>query len=165
MAERFMKTVLTPSVLAAQEHYYGRRASIGSVAERDPLTEEERTFIEARDSFYMATITESGWPYIQRPKLTLQVPLGDRFRLSASVNQSAACGLTGCVGGLTRIGADVVLPAGSAPIVGAAFIERAMRFLGKSTSVTVTMTFCCTLTTSAGSLRLFQNLVLLGIIL
>jgi predicted pyridoxine 5'-phosphate oxidase superfamily flavin-nucleotide-binding protein len=65
MAERFMETVLTPSVLAAQEHYYGRRASISSAPERDPLTDEERTFIEARDSFYMATITESGWPYIQ----------------------------------------------------------------------------------------------------
>jgi uncharacterized protein len=65
MAERFMQKVLTPSVLAAQEHYYGRRASIGSAPERDPLTEEERPFIEARDSFYMATITESGWPYIQ----------------------------------------------------------------------------------------------------
>jgi predicted pyridoxine 5'-phosphate oxidase superfamily flavin-nucleotide-binding protein len=65
MAERFMQNVLTPSVLAAQEHYYGRSASIGSAPERDPLTEEERTFIEGRDSFYMATITESGWPYIQ----------------------------------------------------------------------------------------------------
>jgi predicted pyridoxine 5'-phosphate oxidase superfamily flavin-nucleotide-binding protein len=65
MAERFMQNVLTPSVLAAQEHYYGRRASIGSAPDRDPLTDEERTFIEARDSFYMATITESGWPYIQ----------------------------------------------------------------------------------------------------
>jgi uncharacterized protein len=65
MAERFMQTVLTPSVLAAQERYYGRGASIGSAPERDPLTDEERTFIEARDSFYMATITESGWPYIQ----------------------------------------------------------------------------------------------------
>ena len=65
MAERFMQNVLTPSVLAAQEHYYGRRASVGSAPERDPLTDEERAFIEARDSFYMATITESGWPYIQ----------------------------------------------------------------------------------------------------
>ena len=65
MAERFMQSVLTPSVLAAQERYYGRRAIIGSARERDPLTDEERTFIETRDSFYMATITESGWPYIQ----------------------------------------------------------------------------------------------------
>ncbi len=58
-----MQTVLTPSVLAAQQHYYGRRAVAGEAAERDPLTEEERHFIEARDSFYLATITESGWPY------------------------------------------------------------------------------------------------------
>jgi predicted pyridoxine 5'-phosphate oxidase superfamily flavin-nucleotide-binding protein len=65
MAERFMQNALTPSVLAAQEHYHGRRASVGSAPERDPLTDEERAFIEARDSFYMATITESGWPYIQ----------------------------------------------------------------------------------------------------
>ena len=81
------------------------------------------------------------------------------------MNQSAAYGLTGCEGGLTRPGEDAVLAVAAAPIVGASFIESAMRFLGKSTSVTVTMTFCCTLTTSAGSLRLFQNLVLLGIIL
>jgi len=65
MADRFMQTVLTPSVLAAQEHYYGRRAVIGSAPERDPLTDDERLFIETRDSFYMATISESGWPYIQ----------------------------------------------------------------------------------------------------
>ena len=60
-----MQTVLTPSVLAAQERYFGRHASIGAAPEQDPLTNEERTFIEARDSFYMATITENGWPYLQ----------------------------------------------------------------------------------------------------
>ncbi len=60
-----MQVVLTPSVLTAQEHYYGSRASTGSEPERDPLTEEERTFIEAHDSFYRAIITESGWPYLQ----------------------------------------------------------------------------------------------------
>lgn len=65
MADRFMKTVLTPSVLAAQDRYYGRHAALDFAPERDPLTEEERTFIEARDSFYMATITENGWPYVQ----------------------------------------------------------------------------------------------------
>ena len=60
-----MQTVLTPSVLAAQERYYGRRASIGSAPERDPLTDDETQFIQSRDSFYMATITENGWPYVQ----------------------------------------------------------------------------------------------------
>ena len=65
MAERFMQTVLTPSVLAAQDHYFGRHAVVDSAPGRDPLTDEERAFIEARDSFYMATVTESGWPYVQ----------------------------------------------------------------------------------------------------
>jgi len=65
MAERFMQTVLTPSVLAAQKHYYGRSASTGSAPAHDPLTEDETQFIQSRDSFYMATITESGWPYVQ----------------------------------------------------------------------------------------------------
>lgn len=57
--------MLTPSVLAAQEHYYGRHATAGGAPESDPLTDEERVFIEARDSFYLATVTETGWPYVQ----------------------------------------------------------------------------------------------------
>ena len=57
--------MFTPTVLAAQERYYGRSAGVVGVLERDPLTDEEREFIAARDSFYMATITESGWPYVQ----------------------------------------------------------------------------------------------------
>jgi len=55
-----MQTVLTPPVLAAQDHYYGRHSVVDSAPVRDPLTEEERTFIEARDSLYMATVTETG---------------------------------------------------------------------------------------------------------
>ena len=65
MADRFMQTVLTPSVLAAQDHYFGRHAALDTAPEHDPLTDEERSFIEARDSFYMASITENGWPYVQ----------------------------------------------------------------------------------------------------
>ena len=65
MAERFMETVLTPSVLAAQEHYYGRASSMGPAPERDVLTADEVQFIQSRDSFYLATVTESGWPYVQ----------------------------------------------------------------------------------------------------
>ena len=48
MAERFMQTVLTPSVLAAQDHYFGRHITVDSAPERDPLTDDERIFIEAR---------------------------------------------------------------------------------------------------------------------
>jgi predicted pyridoxine 5'-phosphate oxidase superfamily flavin-nucleotide-binding protein len=29
------------------------------------LTEEESEFIEARDGFYQATVSETGWPYVQ----------------------------------------------------------------------------------------------------
>jgi len=65
MANRFVKTMLTPKVLAAQQHYYGRAAQIADAPERDSLAEEERAFIAARDSFYLGTISESGWPYIQ----------------------------------------------------------------------------------------------------
>jgi len=57
--------MLTPAVLAAQEHYYGRRAAVAADLELDPLTDEEREFIAARDSFYLATVTETGWPYVQ----------------------------------------------------------------------------------------------------
>ena len=65
MAKRYLQTVLTPSVQAAEDHYYGRHGAIGSAPEQDPLTDEERDFIQLRDSFYIATITENGWPYIQ----------------------------------------------------------------------------------------------------
>jgi len=65
MPNRFKQTVSTPAVLAAQEHYYGRAAQPGPAPERDPLTDDERAFIAERDSFYLGTISASGWPYIQ----------------------------------------------------------------------------------------------------
>ena len=65
MAERFMQTMLTPSVRAAQQRYYGKSQRIEGAPERDALTKYETAFIQARDSFYMATVTETGWPYLQ----------------------------------------------------------------------------------------------------
>ena len=65
MAERFMQTMLTPSVLAAQKHYFGNSQRIAGAPERDALTDDETQFILSRDSFYMATVTETGWPYMQ----------------------------------------------------------------------------------------------------
>ena len=65
MANHFVKTMLTPEVLAAQQRYYGRVASVAAAPERDLLTDDEQAFIAARDSFYLGTISESGWPYIQ----------------------------------------------------------------------------------------------------
>lgn len=61
-----MHEVLTPAVLGAERHYYGRSyATVGEAPAPDALHAEERDFIESRDSFYMATITENGWPYLQ----------------------------------------------------------------------------------------------------
>lgn len=61
-----MHTLLTPAVLAAEEHYYGRRYAItDATPPRDAFSPEEQAFIESRDSFYLSTISESGWPYIQ----------------------------------------------------------------------------------------------------
>jgi hypothetical protein len=66
MAERFMHTVLTPAVLEAERHYYGRTyPAFDAAPNRDALTAGEADFIANRDSFYMATITENGWPYLQ----------------------------------------------------------------------------------------------------
>ena len=65
MAGRYLKNCFTPEVLAAQGHYYGRPQLIPPQPERDPLTAEETEFIARRDSFYMATVTSNGWPYVQ----------------------------------------------------------------------------------------------------
>jgi len=37
----------------------------GAPDQPDRITEAEADFIAARDSFYMATVTETGWPYMQ----------------------------------------------------------------------------------------------------
>lgn len=65
MAGRYLETYFTPNVRAAQRLYYGRSQEPSAQPECDPLTEEERVFIEARDSFYLATVSENGWPYVQ----------------------------------------------------------------------------------------------------
>jgi predicted pyridoxine 5'-phosphate oxidase superfamily flavin-nucleotide-binding protein len=65
MAHKYLDVVTTPSVRAAQTRYYGRSIETGGAPERDPLGEDERAFIAARDSFYIASVGETGWPYIQ----------------------------------------------------------------------------------------------------
>ena len=67
MTYGFLDIASTPSVRAAQEangsrelwqRFDGDRAS-------DRFTENVIAFIEARDSFYLASVSESGWPYVQ----------------------------------------------------------------------------------------------------
>jgi uncharacterized protein len=64
----FGSLVFTPLVKKLQERYgsrrqYERMAEFGPAQDR--FTEFERDFIGGRDSFYMATQGESGWPYVQ----------------------------------------------------------------------------------------------------
>jgi uncharacterized protein len=56
---------LTDSVRKAQERYYGRSQIVETASERDALTEDEIGFIQARDNFYMAIVSQTGWPYVQ----------------------------------------------------------------------------------------------------
>lgn len=65
MARNYQGTILTPSIRAAQARYYGRSQDGVGNPQRDALTADEQEFISARDSFYIATVTEGGWPYVQ----------------------------------------------------------------------------------------------------
>ena len=66
MAERYLETVLTPAVRAAQEHYYKRSyPRFDAAGSTDQLGVSEAAFLGERDSFYLATVTENGWPYVQ----------------------------------------------------------------------------------------------------
>ncbi|MEQ1563301.1 MAG: pyridoxamine 5'-phosphate oxidase family protein [Nitrospiraceae bacterium] len=65
MALKYLELAMTESVCQAQDQYYGRAVNIAGTPERDPLTQDEAEFIAARDSFYLGSISEIGWPYIQ----------------------------------------------------------------------------------------------------
>lgn len=67
MSYGFLDIAATPSVKAAQAANGSARHWDGFEGDRtsDRLTEAERAFIGARDSFYMATVSETGWPYVQ----------------------------------------------------------------------------------------------------
>lgn len=67
MSYGFLDIAITPSVRAAQEEmgvahlwedFRGDRAS-------DRFSRSEEAFIAQRDSFYIASVSETGWPYVQ----------------------------------------------------------------------------------------------------
>jgi predicted pyridoxine 5'-phosphate oxidase superfamily flavin-nucleotide-binding protein len=68
MTQRYRDLAFTPAVREAQrlngtaEHFAGMTPA---PQQPDTLTEKEIAFITARDSFYMATVSETGWPYMQ----------------------------------------------------------------------------------------------------
>jgi hypothetical protein len=71
MGRRFAELAFTPAVKEHQEKHGSRRSyerleqpgqsnDLG-----DRLGPDEQEFIAARDGFYMASVSETGWPYIQ----------------------------------------------------------------------------------------------------
>lgn len=68
MAHKFAQIAFTPTVRAIQSEE-GSRTAYARFDEGEDhhnrLSAREATFIAARDSFYMATVSETGWPYVQ----------------------------------------------------------------------------------------------------
>ncbi|MFZ6770634.1 pyridoxamine 5'-phosphate oxidase family protein [Undibacterium sp. Di26W] len=68
MSRAFADISFTPSVKAAQSLYGSREDNLGFEMvdeKRDHLLERDIEFLQARDSFYQATVSENDWPYVQ----------------------------------------------------------------------------------------------------
>lgn len=68
MSHQFAEIVFTENVKAAQQEYGSRERLerfTSMAGPNDVLSEREAEFIAHRDSFYMATVNEDGWPYVQ----------------------------------------------------------------------------------------------------
>jgi uncharacterized protein len=68
MGHRFAELAFTPAVKAAQVRE-GSRDAYRKLEEGEPhhdrLGPAEAAFLAARDSFYLASVGETGWPYVQ----------------------------------------------------------------------------------------------------
>ena len=69
MSRHYDEIAFTDAVSAIQERYgsrsfYDRRKARGGGA-GDLLSDDERDYLSRRDSFYLATVSETGWPYVQ----------------------------------------------------------------------------------------------------
>ena len=79
MGNRFAEIAFTPAVKQVQERLGSRERNARietQGASQDRLGPDEAAFIAERDSFFVATVGETGWPYIQRrggPKGFLKV--------------------------------------------------------------------------------------------
>ncbi len=79
MARNFGSLLFTPIIKDLQEKHgsrrqYANRMESGGTPDR--LGPDEQDFLAGRDSFYMSTVGETGWPYIQHrggPKGFLKV--------------------------------------------------------------------------------------------
>ena len=70
MRRRFFDLAFTPAVQAVQarrgsREAYARAAGAADAPADAGLGPREVAFLRARDSFYLASVSETGWPYIQ----------------------------------------------------------------------------------------------------
>jgi predicted pyridoxine 5'-phosphate oxidase superfamily flavin-nucleotide-binding protein len=67
MSYGFLDIAITPSVRAAQAEMGadGIWSDFRGHREFDQFTKNETAFIGERDGFYMASVSETGWPYVQ----------------------------------------------------------------------------------------------------
>ena len=68
MTHHFADIAFTDSVKAAQDRYGSRTHNERlqrNFGPNDELGERESGFIAERDTFYLSTVSESGWPYVQ----------------------------------------------------------------------------------------------------
>jgi len=68
MSRAFADLTFTLAVKAAQTRYGSRGSNerLETTPERnDTLSDAETEFITARDGFYQASVSQSGWPYVQ----------------------------------------------------------------------------------------------------
>jgi predicted pyridoxine 5'-phosphate oxidase superfamily flavin-nucleotide-binding protein len=67
MGYGFMDVALTPAVRSAQAEMGADRlwSDFKGHREFDRFSANETTFITERDSFYIASVSETGWPYVQ----------------------------------------------------------------------------------------------------
>ncbi|MEO0960493.1 MAG: pyridoxamine 5'-phosphate oxidase family protein [Pseudomonadota bacterium] len=68
MAHAYAEIAFTPAVRAEQERLGSRGIHArqeGGAAHHDTLGPDEAAFIATRDSFYLSSVSETGWPYIQ----------------------------------------------------------------------------------------------------
>lgn len=69
MTSHYMELLFTPEVVQQQEAH-GSRDSYARLTQNahdgpDVLSPKEAMFLSARDSFYIASTSSSGWPYVQ----------------------------------------------------------------------------------------------------
>ena len=69
MAQNYIRTLFTDAARALQEQAGSRaayaRMEQGGNGSPDLLGKKEAMFLAARDSFYIASVTADGWPYVQ----------------------------------------------------------------------------------------------------